>query len=187
MKATEFEYRHQTPIHMAILGAAFATYLIDPDDIVWRFVKDSSAPRQWERIAFLLATALIGAGAAICTRAIVKGAEVSWSGGMGQIIFAIGVSSLAPLSGFIILIACELIRVLRLVLRKAESGEQLGLASSNLSHAFRQQAAKWGIFFTMLIFTFTLKDRIAEALALLSLFVWSLLNLRRLTRSNKAA
>ena len=63
MKATGFEYRHQTLVHMAILAVAFATYLFDPDDVVWRFVKDSSTPRELEHAAFFVATVLIGVGA----------------------------------------------------------------------------------------------------------------------------
>jgi succinate-acetate transporter protein len=187
MKATEFEYRHQTLIHMAILAAAFATYLFDPDDVVWRFVKHSTAPRELERTAFFVATVLIGVGAAICTRALVTRRRASLFGGAGEITFAIGLASLAPLSGFVILIVGELIRVLRLVTLESEIGVQPRGASSDLNSAFRQQVAKWGIFFTLMVFTFTLKDRIAEALALVSVFVWAMLNLPGLIRSDKAA
>ena len=44
MKATDFECRHQTLVHQLIVGAAFLTYLIDREDVVWRFVKDSATP-----------------------------------------------------------------------------------------------------------------------------------------------
>ena len=43
MKATDFEYRHQTLVHQLIVGAAFLTYLIDRDDIVWRLVKRNTS------------------------------------------------------------------------------------------------------------------------------------------------
>lgn len=59
MKATDFEHRHQTFVHLAIVAAAFATYLFDRDDIVSRFVKDTSTPHLLERIAFFVATVLV--------------------------------------------------------------------------------------------------------------------------------
>ena len=67
MKATGFEYRHQTLTHQLVVLAAFLTYLIDRDDIVWRFVRDTSTPHRWERALFILATILIAAGAALST------------------------------------------------------------------------------------------------------------------------
>jgi hypothetical protein len=96
---------------------------------------------------------------------------------MGEIAFAIGVALLAPLSGFILLIVGELIRVLRLVAPKTDFGALTPCGPSGLSYAFRKQAAKWGISFTMLIFTFALKDRVAELLALVSVFVWTVVEL----------
>lgn len=67
MKATDFEYRHQTLVHQFIVAAAFLTYFVDGEDIVWRFVKASSAPRGFERFCFIVATVFIVVGAAICT------------------------------------------------------------------------------------------------------------------------
>jgi hypothetical protein len=39
---------------------------VDREDIVWRFVKDSSTPRGFERFCFIVATVFIIIGAAIC-------------------------------------------------------------------------------------------------------------------------
>ena len=47
MKANNFEYGHQKLVHLLIVAIAFLTYLVDRDDIVWRFVKDSTSPRTW--------------------------------------------------------------------------------------------------------------------------------------------
>jgi hypothetical protein len=52
MKATAFEYRHQTLVHQFIVAADFLAYSVDREDIVWRFVKASSAPRGFERFFF---------------------------------------------------------------------------------------------------------------------------------------
>ena len=152
MKGTEFEYRHQALVRMAIVVAAFGMYLFDPGVIVWKFLKDSSAPRPLERAAFLLAAILIGIGAAICTTVAVASKRALRVEGIGKVLFAIGLASLAPPSGFSILIGCEVIRVARLAMRESESGGQSSDPSSSLGDPFRQQAAKWGLFFTMLIF-----------------------------------
>ena len=69
MMATNLEYCHQTLVHQFIVGAAFLTYLIDRDDIVWRFVRNGSTPRLWERSLFIVATILITGGAGRCTPA----------------------------------------------------------------------------------------------------------------------
>ena len=50
-----------------IVAAAFLTYLIDRDDVVWRFVKDSAAPQELQRALFTVATLFIVVGAGICT------------------------------------------------------------------------------------------------------------------------
>jgi hypothetical protein len=72
MRANNFEYGHQKLVNLLIVAIAFLTYLVDRDDIVWRFVKDSNSARTWERSLFLIATLAIAVGAAICTWACVR-------------------------------------------------------------------------------------------------------------------
>lgn len=155
---------------MLIVGTSFATYLFDPDDIVWRLVKDTAAPRLAERACFVTATILIGLGALLCTR--VAAAAIS---GAGEISFAIGLATLAPLSGFLILVLGETFRVLRLTAH-VQTNHSL-LVSSDGKPAIRRQSAKWGLFLTMLIFTLTLNDRVGEILAAASVALWAFLNL----------
>lgn len=70
LKATDYEYNHPILVRLLIVGAAFLTYLIDRDDMVWRFVKNHGAQtRTWEHWLFLAATLLIGMGAYVCTAA----------------------------------------------------------------------------------------------------------------------
>jgi hypothetical protein len=108
MKATDFEYRHQTLVHQFIVAAAFLTYFVDREDIIWRFVKDRSAPRGFERFFFIVATVFIVVGAAICTCARVYrrpetaiGMEsyrhLHRSRYFGDLLYAIGLASLVPL------------------------------------------------------------------------------------------
>jgi hypothetical protein len=55
--------------------------------------------------------------------------------------------------------------------------------TATLLDAFRRESSKWGLAFTMIAFTFTLKDRLAEVLASASVLLWFALNLRELRRS----
>jgi hypothetical protein len=203
MKATDFEYRHQTLVHQFIVAAALLTYFVDREDIVWRFVKDSSAPRGFERFFFIVATVFIVVGAAICTSARVCRRSESAIGTesyrhlhrsryFGDLLYAIGLASLFPLWGFIILVAGETLRVLRLIQREDPRARKLMLHMlptalpltppaaqefhSGWGKAFRQETVKWGLFLTMVVFVITLKDRLAEVLAAASFLIGLLLN-----------
>jgi hypothetical protein len=168
MRATNFEYRHQTLVHQLIVGAGFLTYLIDPDDIVWRFVRSSSASRLWERSLFIVATILIAIGAALCTRARVFQKPKYF----GEILYAIGFGALLPLPGFIILVFSESLRLLRLMRRQDPVK-----FDSAWGTAICRETVKWGILVTMIVFSITLKDRHAEILAVISFLAGLLFNL----------
>ena len=161
---------HQTLVHPFIVGAAFLTYLIDRDDIVWRFVRNGSTPRLWERSLFIVATILIAGGAGLCTRA--RALHRPGPQYRGELLDAIGLGSLVPLSGFIILVAGESFRILRFMRREDDTQDKFGWGN-----AFRREATKWGILVTMIVFAITLKDRVAEVLAVASFLVGLLFNL----------
>ncbi|HTY84855.1 MAG TPA: hypothetical protein VMB19_11590 [Silvibacterium sp.] len=170
MKATDFEYRHQTQIHNLLILAGVLTYLVDPDDIVWRFVRDSSAPRFWERVAFIVATILIAIGAILCTRA----RAFYRPHYLGELVYAIGFGSLLPIPGFLILVFGESLRLFRLARREPRQPSPAAMPA--WGHAFRREAVKWGIVITMLVFVTTLKDRHADVLAVSSFLIGLLLN-----------
>jgi hypothetical protein len=226
MKATDFEYRHRTLLHLSVVGVAFLTYLPDRDDIVWRFVRDSPSTRVLERVAFAVAAILIGAGAGLCTwvQALTRSDGSSESGAtirmgpsrcfryqysVGEFIFAVGLATLAPLWGFVILVGGEAIRIGRLILREralgrtpAREGVSTDLVpasqperaahfhtefAARRDRVVRREGVKWGLFFIMTIFAITLVDRDAEAGALASVLLWALLNLRNLIRKRASA
>jgi hypothetical protein len=174
MKATNFEHRHQTLLHQFIVGAGFLTYLIDRDDIVWRFVRNTSAPHARERSLFIVATILIAVGAALCTRA--RALHTTRQQYLGELLYAIGLGSLMPLPGFVILIAGESLRILRLILRAPSLALPQNESPPRWTDAFRREAVKWGILLTMIVFVITLKDRVAEILAAASFLAGLLLN-----------
>ncbi len=187
MKANNFEYDHQKLVHLLIVAIAFLTYLVDRDDIVWRFVRDSTAPRTLERSLFLIATLAIAVGASICTWARVRDSsprvgqnrDLRRPRYLGELSFAIGLASLAPLWGFVILVAGEALRLFRLMRREDDQTPASSLqAKSNAQWrtALRQEAGKWGMLLTMILFVITLKDRLAEVLAAVSLLTGLFLN-----------
>ena len=178
MKATGFEYRHQTLTHQFVVLVAFLTYLIDPDDIVWRFVRDTSAPHLWERAIFILATILIAAGAALSTWArtvpVTRIASQIRPCYLGELLYAVGLGSLLPLPGFVILIAGESLRIFRLIRREQDQSHPPPVIG--WGKAFRKEAVKWAIFLSMIAFVITLKDRVADLLIASSFLIGLLLN-----------
>src|ERR1700761_6738152 len=52
MKATDFELRYRTLLHLVVVGLAVLTYLVSPDDIVWAIVRQHHNSRLLERLAF---------------------------------------------------------------------------------------------------------------------------------------
>ncbi len=194
MKATDFEYKHQLLLHQLVVVAAFSTYLIDRDDVVWRFIKNGAGDvRLVERSIFGVVTLLFGISAYLSTasRACLLSRPDSLgepkadrlhhtlSGYLGELLYAFALGCLAPLSGFLILVGCEAIRIFRLARRDNERWLQRSSMrrGSKGARAFQIEAIKWGIFLTMIVFTFTLRDRIAEVLIAASVVVWMLLNL----------
>jgi protein-S-isoprenylcysteine O-methyltransferase Ste14 len=214
MTATDFEVRHHTVIHLLIVGVAFLTYLIDRNDIVWALVQGQTHSRLLERLLFALATLLIGVSTALRTWAGAY-AERPASGlvasirrdgpyryfryplQLGSLFFSIGLGFLAPMSGFVVLVAGETIVAFRLIGREEKLRRMLASqpASRNEGQSptsdavgvkgapdwkvsLRQESGKWGLFLTMIIFTLLLRDRVAEILAVLSLLIWMVLNWR---------
>jgi len=196
MKATEFEYRHQRLVHQLIVGASVLIYLIDRDDVVWRFVKGSATPHRLERFVFIVATLFIAVGAGICTwtrarRPSYRSIDQRY---LGHLCYAIGLASLVPLAGFVILVGGEALRILRLILRnhdRARNSRQHALPEPaelvppvveeihfRWGKAVQQEAVKWGILVTMIVFVITLEDRHADVLAAASFLLGNLLNIR---------
>jgi hypothetical protein len=214
MRATDFEVRNQTLLHLLVLAAALLTYSFQRDDIVWAAVKGHAERRLLERIVFGVGTLLIFASAALLTWARASiGRTASSAKSMGQlaflqrspylgrILFALGIGLLAPASGTAILLAGESILVLRLLGRDRESASlpaankdaarsqdltphpPLSKQPGKWRDALRQESSKWGLAITMVLFTLTLRDRLAEILGAASLLLWVTLNLPDFFRS----
>jgi hypothetical protein len=199
-KATPFERDHSLFIHCVIVGTAFLTYFLDREDIVWRFIKNHGAEtRALEHTLFLLATFFVGIGGYLCTIAR-KGAVQSSPGTprsrpprllhySGQFLYAVGLASLLPVAGYVILIAGEGVRLLRLWLADVDSSithsarqtsrqRSLEPNAKSLAEAVRRETLKWCVLVTMVVFTITLRDRYADVLICASIFLALVANWR---------
>jgi len=203
--ATEFEYRHQTLVHLIMVSIAFSTYFFDRDDITWELVRGLAHPHLWERLLFALATILIGVSTAMRTWARAQSELPGPAGAsdlregpyrysahpkqLGNFLFSIGLAFLAPLPGFVFLVIAEAIIFVRLARRESslagsdsnarqplEADASIPGFNADWGKAIRQESAKWGLFLTMIVFTVLLQDGLAEILAVASLAVWAVLN-----------
>jgi protein-S-isoprenylcysteine O-methyltransferase Ste14 len=116
---------------------------------------------------------------------------------LGTFLMSVGLGFLASRSGFLVLAVGAAIRILRLIGREeAELEKQQGerfrefcrrvpkifpslvpsIPAAGLKpqwgQAFRGEAFMWGFFLTMVGFTLTLEDRVAEMLAGITLVLW---------------
>lgn len=202
--ASRFERAHQLFVHCLIVGAALLTYLRDGEDVVWRFIKNQGAQtRPLEHAAFLAATVLIGLGAYLCTSSRTVVQELpDWrlsrcKNYLGQFVYAVGLATLLPLAGFLILTIGEGARLIRLSVYDDEQKESI--SCDGLSHALktvtpavtpvvrwvtaaRAEAVKWGLLISMIVFTVTLRDAYADYLIGASVLFAALVNLAPLWR-----
>jgi hypothetical protein len=184
-RASAFEVRHPVLIYQTLLAAAVLTYLLDRQDIVWRYIKDAPNARLLEHLCFATAAIALGAGACLCTWATAKQLALGTNsgpglvGGAGEILHAIGIGSLLPLAGFLLLVCGETICVGRLeVLRRHNvqhtrdrldvEPKTFWLRPPTRNSAWRQAAGfhlgAWCAFVSMVVFSAMLVDRVAEAL-----------------------
>lgn len=212
IQASDFEYRHQTLLHLLVVGLAFLAYAFQRDDIVWVLVKHHTIYRTLlERIVFGIGALEVLCSAALETWARAYGfsaAEVEVASPardetyrrlehliyVGRLLFASGIGLLAPISGTVILLVGEVSLVARLFVRNSNTTNLQALdrdrifpalhrllpaqgLSAKWKYALRKEASKWGLAITMIAFTLTLRDRLAEILAGASFLLWLALNL----------
>jgi protein-S-isoprenylcysteine O-methyltransferase Ste14 len=135
MKASELEYRHQTLVHLLIVGMSFLTYLVDRDDVVWVVRRGRPGQDLLERALFAVAAILMGVGALLRTWAgasadasrAVDSLPVPSDGPyryvryprqLGSLLFSIGLGFLTPIAGFVLLVVGETLVTVRLILHE---------------------------------------------------------------------
>lgn len=179
-RASGFELGHPVLIYQTLLAASLLTYLADREDIVWRYIKNAPNARLLEHLCFATAAVALAASAFLCTWATAK--ELSGStdsgrvAGAGEIFRAIGIGSLLPLAGFLILVCGEAVCVVRRHNARAgglarDRQEEKAAQPSAWRQAARVHMGAWLAFLSMAVFSAMLVDRVAEVLFATTLLV----------------
>jgi hypothetical protein len=167
-------------IRAAALTVGLSTYLISPDDVVWRFIKTVPNARVLEHAVFVIAAVILGFALLLKVKA---SAHLENQGSHGpsritaivaDLLQAIGIGSLLPLPGFLLLVLCDVAASLLLYSRNSIAEDPGTERSSGRAgrplQAFRWRdalAAHLGLclaFLSMAIFSATLIDRVADVL-----------------------
>jgi hypothetical protein len=164
-------------IRVALIVVGLSTYFIDPDDVVWRFVKAASHARVLEHICFGTAAAILGLALLLKMKASVDATKQEIHdpsrirGAAVSLLEAIGIGSLLPLPGFLLLVLGDLgVSLLLYGLHPTAEDPEARLDSHRNLQAFRWRdalATHLGLccaFFSMLLFSVMLIDRVADVL-----------------------
>jgi hypothetical protein len=179
--------KQQSVAHAILLAAAVSTYVFSPDDIVWRFVRNSSHPRAWEHAAFATAAALLGIALLLKINASLHAqnptspAASRFTAAIANLLQSIGIASLLPVPGFLLLVIGSVAATLFLS-TKSSNAKAHTTKPSSPQPASPQQAPQWRpAFFThiglccafasMLIFSITLIDRVADIIFVITALV----------------
>lgn len=175
-KASDFEYRYQTLLHLLMVGLAVSTYFLTRDDIVWALVRRHSNSAILEQLTFGAGTLLLLSCAVLETWAHAHAVSSIPALLTARLLFALVLGLLVPLPGTIVILAGEAFLALRLFLRDRDRNPSGRPSDAHWGLAIRQSAAKWGFAASMIAFTLTLRDSIAELGGALSFLVWVALN-----------
>ena len=186
-------------IRAALLTAGLFTYLISPDDVVWRFIKTARHARALEHAAFGIAAAFLGFALLLKVRLSAHLENQSSHNPsletaiVANLMQAIGIGSLLPLPGFLLLVVGD--AAASLVAYKhpipegpvAERNSRQALRPSQafrLSDALVMHSALCLAFLSMIVFSIVLIDRVADVLFGMTALVSIAANVRTFLRGN---
>ena len=159
-------------LRAALLLLGVSTYLISRDDVVWHFIKASPHARVLEHVFFGLATALLGL--ALLLKVISSAHQEDPESRdrsritaiVANFLQAIGIGSLLPLPGFLLLTLGDLAISLLLDSRQpiAEGPAIEPLHGSRWAGALARHIGLCLAFFSMAVFSIVLIDRVADVL-----------------------
>jgi hypothetical protein len=187
-KTFPFSVRHPFLVHGTIVLLCWSAYGFDRVDVVWRLIRSSAEARVLEHAGFGLAALLIGLG--VWFGAWPSGNQVQWAAGdarairrrsLGEILHAAGIATLLPVGGAVALIVAEIIRSksfarARISEIPGKSAAPAAIAAPTGSTTepptglprhrrfFVRHMAGFCAFFSMLVFSITLRDRLADLL-----------------------
>jgi hypothetical protein len=167
-------------IHATLVALGLSTYLIDRDDVVWHFIKSAPHRRVLEHAFFGLAAVLLGISLVLKVRSSAPRKNQSGQNHsrtralVASFLQAIGIGSLLPLPGFLLLALADPVSNLlldgRLPIAKEPESERNPPRIRNPLHGFRggrALAPHIGLclaLLSMTVFSVVLIDRVADIL-----------------------
>jgi hypothetical protein len=185
-------------VRAAMLLIGLSTYLISPDDVVWSFIKTAPHPRVFEHALFGIAAAILGFALLLKVKASAhpenqdSHGSVRITAAAASLLQAIGIGSLLPLPGFLLVVVGD--AVTSLLLYGNHSATEIHRAERDSRRRRRPlQALPWrnalakhiGLcfaFLSMTIFSIVLIDRVADVLFALTALVSLAANSRPILR-----
>jgi hypothetical protein len=179
-RANVLELQRPYLIHGLVLLFGWDTYLLDRDDVLWRFIRHSPQSRLLEHLSFGGAAAAMGIGILLgCWRTDRDYRAEGWTQGVirrrcaGEILHGIGLATLVPVAGFVLIVCGETIRSLRYARLKVRIAREHGGGvpggipiTAPPGPAWKwlvlSQAGMWCAFVSMVIFTIILIDHAAD-------------------------
>ena len=188
-RANVLELQRPYLIHGLVLLFGWGTYLLDRDDVLWRFIRHSPQSRLLEHLGFGGAAAAIGIGILLgCWRTDRDYCWEGWTPGVirrrcaGEILHGIGLATLVPVAGFVLIVCGEAIRSVRYaglkmrIAREGGGGLPGGIPiTAPPGPAWKwlvlSQAGMWCAFVSMVIFSIILIDHAADRMFGLTMLV----------------
>jgi hypothetical protein len=178
-------------VRATLLLVGLSTYLIFPDDVVWRFIKTAPHARVWEHALFGIAAAILGFALLLKVKASVHGPSRA-TATVASLLQAIGIGSLLPVPGFLLLVLGDGALSLFLYGRHSIAEDPRAERDSRLTRS-PSQAFPWrdalaphiGLcfaFLSMAIFSIVLIDLVADALFAMTALVSIAVNFRSFLR-----
>ena len=167
-------------VRAALLLVGISTYLIFRDDVVWHFIKSSPHPRLLEHISFGIAAGILGFALLLKVKAGAHRDSLDRRGSsritvvIASLLQAIGIGSLLPLPGFLLIVLGD-VAVSLLLDDRHSTEEDLGVERDSRQDRRPLRIFRWrnalathiGLcfaFLSMVIFSVVLVDRVADVL-----------------------
>lgn len=178
--------RSSLAVHDVILLSAICTYLVEPDDVVWQFIRGASNVRSLEHVCFAIAALILAISLWLRIRVDTQRGDTKSDHGKArhqriasEFLQAVGIGSLMPLAGFLLLVVGE--TVLAVFRSGSKSDRPISQATPDPQSGWKEllsrDAGLCFAFLSMVIFSITLSDRLAEYLFAGSALVTILTNL----------
>jgi len=167
-------------LRLVLLLGSLATYLVSPDDVVWRFIKGAPQVRLLEHFAFGSAAALLGVALFLKVQASTSGTVSSTRTTVGSLLQAVGIGVLLPLPGFLLFGLGNL--GISLLLKERQPAILGQSPKSGIAPWTGALAVHIGLscaVASMIIFSIVLVDRVADALFAMSALVSLVASTRR--------